>query len=52
VEIVAIATATSTMLIAIAIITVALAATFRRRANTRNDAYRVLQLLVRSRHRK
>ncbi|MEU4517222.1 hypothetical protein AB0F52_00720 [Amycolatopsis sp. NPDC024027] len=51
-EIAAITAAISTLLIAAATATVALAATFRRRANTRNDAYRVLQLLIRRQHKK
>jgi hypothetical protein len=48
----AIATATATLLITVAIVTVALAATFRRNTTTRDHAHRVLQTLLRTRHKK
>lgn len=51
-ELAAIAAAVSGMLIAGAVVVVALAATFRRHTDTRRDAYRVLQLLLRRRHKR
>ena len=48
----AIATAASTLLVTVAIVTIALAATLRRNTTARDHAHRVLQTLLRSRHRK
>lgn len=48
----AITTATSTLLITVVIVTIALASTFRRDTIARKHAHRVLQTLLRTRHRK
>lgn len=51
-EIAAIVTALSTLLFTVSITTISLAATFRRHTITRNHAHRVLQTVLRTRHRK